>query len=475
MDVKKGIRIIAFLMIFVMLFSAYSYVMMDKTENAYSATLKDEEDNSIDVIFLGSSQMIYGVQPMQLWNDYGIVSYNLATSATTIPMSYWAAKIALEKQNPKYIVLDVAFITTNDKILNYELPRLHALLDNFTFSRNKYLAVKDLVNEEDRLQFYLPVYLYHTRWKGLSQKDFTKLSDNNTKGAHLHDGVVDFENYFQRVDSEVKDDFNPIAKEYILKLNDLCKENGIQLILTAIPTLHSSGAQGMFHTVADVASANQIEFINGYEDSNYWGLDYATDFFDGAHVNLRGSEKITKYIGEYLKENCSILDHRNEDKYRSWDEAYEDYLKFKNSIHVYPEYSFGENISFGTTGNAGQYFVSGLKESQHSDFTWSNGKRSDAFFYLNEKIDLELKCQIAYVKPLRMSKERVIEIYFNNQYIDSVKLDSSQESIVISTNISKEYINYNGFQQLTLKYIDIDQDVMEEQTIALKNIILQKR
>ncbi len=32
-----------------------------------------------DIFFMGSSHMHNGIFPMQLWNDYGITSYNLGT------------------------------------------------------------------------------------------------------------------------------------------------------------------------------------------------------------------------------------------------------------------------------------------------------------------------------------------------------------------------------------------------------------
>lgn len=37
-----------------------------------------EHSDSYDVLFFGNSHMANGVFPMELWNDYGIVSYNLA-------------------------------------------------------------------------------------------------------------------------------------------------------------------------------------------------------------------------------------------------------------------------------------------------------------------------------------------------------------------------------------------------------------
>ena len=65
-----------------------------------------EQEGDFDVLFLGSSKVINGVLPMELWNDYGIVSYNLGGHANTIPTSYWVLRNALEHTTPKCVVLD---------------------------------------------------------------------------------------------------------------------------------------------------------------------------------------------------------------------------------------------------------------------------------------------------------------------------------------------------------------------------------
>ena len=35
-----------------------------------------EQEEDFDIIFLGTSHVINGIFPMELWNDYGFFSYN---------------------------------------------------------------------------------------------------------------------------------------------------------------------------------------------------------------------------------------------------------------------------------------------------------------------------------------------------------------------------------------------------------------
>ena len=58
------------------------------------------------------------------------------------------------------------------------------------------------------------------------------------------------------------------------------------------------------------------------------GLDFSQDTYDGGlHLNLTGAEKITKYLGKVLAEECALPDRRGEAELsEAWEEkisAYE--------------------------------------------------------------------------------------------------------------------------------------------------------
>ena len=55
-----------------------------------------EAEENIDVLFLGSSHVLNGIFPMELWNEYGIVSYNMAGHGNRMILKYWILMNALE-------------------------------------------------------------------------------------------------------------------------------------------------------------------------------------------------------------------------------------------------------------------------------------------------------------------------------------------------------------------------------------------
>ena len=71
-----------------------------------------------------------------------------------------------------------------------------------------------------------------------------------------------------------------------------------------------------------------------YIDLNYavedLGINWKTDTADkGDHLNLNGAQKVTTYIGSFLKENYSLEDHRGTELGEVWNKLVDAY---KNDI-----------------------------------------------------------------------------------------------------------------------------------------------
>ena len=52
--------------------------------------------NTLDIVFIGTSHLYYGIVPMKLWEDYGITSYVLAQETQIIECSYAYIKEVLK-------------------------------------------------------------------------------------------------------------------------------------------------------------------------------------------------------------------------------------------------------------------------------------------------------------------------------------------------------------------------------------------
>ena len=63
-----------------------------------------------DVLLFGNSRIRDSVFPMELWNEFGITSYNLGLPGTTVQTYYWALVNALDYADPELVVVDCCLL-----------------------------------------------------------------------------------------------------------------------------------------------------------------------------------------------------------------------------------------------------------------------------------------------------------------------------------------------------------------------------
>ena len=65
--------------------------------------------------------------------------------------------------------------------------------------------------------------------------------------------------------------------------------------------------------MAAYAREKGVSYINFLDKIDEVGLDFTQDTYDGGlHLNLSGAEKLTKWFGQWLAENCELPDHGND-------------------------------------------------------------------------------------------------------------------------------------------------------------------
>lgn len=201
-----------------------------------------------------------------------------------------------------------------------------------------------------------------------------------------------------------------------------------------------------------------------------WGLDYYTDFMDIAHANVRGADKITQKMEEFLLP-YNLTDHRNDPKYSSWNDNYLTFKNYIDELYVYSDYEIGSIIDFKGEGNSAQYFVTGLT-GQEPTHRWSNGKEADAFFFISGAVDDSLTLEInAYSVFSTDGSPQQLAVYFNDNYVGEASF--SFDNLSNSFEIPKEYINISQANHLSLRFTSATTDcdyINPEISIALDNL-----
>lgn len=281
------------------------------------------QEQDFDVLFLGTSHVLDAVYPMELWRDYGIVSYNMANHSENICTNYWQLRNALRYTKPEVVVIDLYAVDGDAKVNE---KYLHNFLDGVPFSPLKVEIVWDLLEPDKRVEYLFNLSLYHSRWEELGAEDL-KPSRGLEKGAELRDEVT-----INVPPSLIpQDEYDPaerLNKQYLQKIIDLCKEQDIEVILMYIPYTMPEGHQRVANWGYVAAEKNGIPYLNFvYEDL---AINYATDCADeGHHLNASGARKLTDYLGNYISANYDVQDHREDQAYSFWHQDYNEYKELK--------------------------------------------------------------------------------------------------------------------------------------------------
>lgn len=320
---ERIVLIVSFVLLFVLTFTAAHHVFLQKWNCEHLSTFVDEKKNTLDVLFLGSSHMYKSIMTMEMWNRFGIASYNLGTSEQSIPSSYHLLKMALNRQKPKLVVLDLYMLSLEKKYLS--AARIHHVFDNMPRSVEWYQGVFDLIPEQQRLEYIIPFSTYHSRWTDLNKKDFRPITSTQ-KGSEYAIGIEAFQPYTLIPETQTNT-IPDIPADYLKRIIELCKNEGIELHLVVLPYPNpTQSEQEYYHSAEMLAWELNVPFDNLLRSADAIGLDFETDFVDYSHLNMMGAYKTTAYLGELIQDKYQIPDHRNNPDYAYWHDDYQAYI-----------------------------------------------------------------------------------------------------------------------------------------------------
>ena len=304
---KKVRLVIVFVIFNILLFGILyrlNYVLAFKDYSGAQAKFAKWNPEHADIVFVGNSHQFCSVNPDVLYDDYGIESFMLATSAQTLPQSYYAVMEAIELKHPEKIVFEISYTANDFFTVSDEMT--HCFMDGMPRCEARKLAMNEMIEKEDRIYYRLPLGLYHSRWKELEEKDYKDFPVSD-RGTYIMPEV--FDNWEIPVLEDGKRIQIPqLCEEYLIKIIDLCKESGVELILYVAPfngLYDDEGGrddilirQAKFNYAFDIAKERGIPCYNLFETFDDIGIDSSFDWADSQHLNKTGQEKLTKYLYE---------------------------------------------------------------------------------------------------------------------------------------------------------------------------------
>lgn len=318
--IKAFVQFVAGILLLAMMVLYASKVLERKDAyEKYEAFFREEND--FDVLFFGSSNMQLMVNPLQLWSEQGITSYNFGNTSERLPVTYWTIKNALEYTNPKVVVIEVS--QYGDSLKYKDMYSVHLAWDRFPLSMTKIKAVYDILEPSDpRYELLFDIILYHDRWKELTAEDFSGKFSRERGYAPNYEYIV-----YERPEYEWRVDEAAVETEGVRYLERTVEElqaAGIQVVFVHSPEVNSEEKQARINAASVTAQKYGVPFID-FTVMDESVVYYATDMSDTDHVNIQGATKLTHYLGEYLMNNYKLTSHVGDESYADWDADYEQF------------------------------------------------------------------------------------------------------------------------------------------------------
>ena len=313
---KKAVKNVVFcILLAAMILSLDSFLRLEDAESLCRDYFRYPH-NTFDVVFLGSSLTMFGIQPMELYRQYGIASYSLCSANQPMKASYYLAREVIERDHPSLIVLDVGRAFADD---THQPPAFfHYMTDVMPpFSENRIRIITELTPREKWTEFFFPLYVYHTRWEEISEKDARPAGREAFYGAR----TTGYRRVSKRFQEPVYIDnaISPTSLEDLRLITELCRETGTSLMFLSMPVpaeniyFGQSGYDLRWSAARDItgiAEKEGIPYLNYVGREKEFGIDVETEVSDGEHLNRWGAEKVTADVGAYLHDHFSLPDRR---------------------------------------------------------------------------------------------------------------------------------------------------------------------
>ena len=307
MKLKRWIApILVCALLFVLMAYTAGWLLMPPRQDFGStwSRYRQEPENSIDVMFFGSSLTYCNIVPAVIWEDSGITSYLMAGPEQTIPFTCSYIKEACRTQSPKVIAIEITGMFY-DRYCNYSKVNAGYM----PWTTNRIESIFSAAEPELRAGLMFPLFDYHSRWREVNPPDFkmqigpptdpdagyTFLTQASPQGEIAYrDFSANTENYARN-------------RDYLQDIYDFCLERDIQLMLFLTPTKGRIPDEALSVLKQDAAALDGVLFVDFNEHMDELNIDDNSDWYDFLHFNFRGAEKFSHHMASYLKDSLGLI------------------------------------------------------------------------------------------------------------------------------------------------------------------------
>lgn len=304
-----------------------------------------ESSQPLDVVFIGASDIYTCFPAGYAYEKFGFTSYPYASESITADGTLTALKEVLRTRRPKLIMIEVNAFLYGTAANEQHEGHVRKLTDNLPLNENKIEYVNLCAGDQDKLEYYLPLIKYHSLWEEYPQPlrmAFSTISQDVRGYSYLKGFRTTTDVYHSketiRNDELASDNVSyPLNEELEGKLRKLltyCKEQKLDnVVFFRSPHLvyrKTINRARRTNRAGEIVNSYGYDFLNLERAVKDIGLEPKTDFYNFDHMNIRGAEKFTDYLGDILQSRYGIAPTKlNAEQKAHWDEAATYYRKLR--------------------------------------------------------------------------------------------------------------------------------------------------
>lgn len=316
-----------------LIFTAVSYTaawLLIPPRQSYGGTwenYRQEAEDSIDVLFFGSSLVYCNIVPGVIWETCGVTTYLMAGPEQTIPITYSYIREACRTQRPKVVAVELTGMFY-PRYCNYTKANIAYM----PWSVNRLEAVFNAAEPELRAGLLFPLLDYHSRWPEVTPEE---LAAHLSPAADILAGYTFLDRVFPQEETVYQDysagtEDYARSLEYLRRIYDDCRENGTQLLLFLTPTKGRIPPEALSQLKQDISVFSDAVFVDFNERWDDLAIDDDTDWYDRLHFNCRGADNFSRYLAGYLAGELGLPPTQGEDE-SLWQERAETFAAMKNA------------------------------------------------------------------------------------------------------------------------------------------------
>ena len=304
-----------------------------------------EQRDSLDVVFIGASDIYTSFMPGRAYEKYGFTSYLLASESITSEGVITAVKEVVRTQHPGLIIIEANAFLYGDSDNETNEGHVHKFFDNLPFSINKLNYIQKKVPIEQKWEYFFPLIKYHGLWTELPDRVNMMQSNlsldvrgyNHLKGFRTTAKI--FKSDTPSLNSQLSDagelDLDPELQQNLFDLLDYSKEQNLNVLFVRAPHFVTDKTYDRVKRSNKMASILKERGFSYYSFENNTaaiGIDDSRDFYNEDHMNVYGAIKFTDFLADCLVNGENLrIDPQTDSQKAMW----EDVVTTTNQLYRY--------------------------------------------------------------------------------------------------------------------------------------------